>query len=134
MVTSLDHSIDYSESLPMTFNLTKGLKICHWNSRGLYSKMTDIKMLLSQPGKECDILGISESWLHDHLDTEVEVPGYTLVRKDRSDGKKGGGVVIYLKGTMVYTRRKDLEYIQDEFIWIELTFNYALPMLLCFTY
>ena len=65
----------------MAFKLSKGLKICHWTCRGVYSKLTELKLLLSQPGKECDVLGISESWLTGHLNAEISIPGYSLIER-----------------------------------------------------
>ena len=53
---------------PMTLNLLKGLKFCLWNCQGIIFKFTDVCFLLSPPGKECDILGLCETWLKDHLD------------------------------------------------------------------
>ena len=79
----------------LSFNLSKGLKICHWYYRDLYSKLSNIQLPLSS-GKECHILGISESWLNIHLDTEITIPGYCLVRKDLHSNKRGGGTAIYI--------------------------------------
>ena len=45
-------------------------------------------------------MGVTETWLHsDILDTEVthDCPGFNIYRCDRSGGRKGGGVALYLK-------------------------------------
>ena len=57
--TPPDHSTHISESPLMAFNFSLALKICHCNPMNLFSMMTDIRMLLSQIGKEFDIFGIS---------------------------------------------------------------------------
>ena len=84
-----------TSSSPMTFNLNKSLKICHWNCRGVFSNLDNLRLLLSQPGKECDILGISESWLKNHLDQELSISGYSMIRKDRYSSKGGGGILVF---------------------------------------
>ena len=118
----------------MSFKLSKGLKICHGNCRGIFSKLTDLKLLLSQPGKECDVLGILESWLTDHLDAEISIPGYSLIRKDRYTSKRGGGILIFIKETLSFIRRGELEYVQDEYVCFELKNGHTSPLLLCFAY
>ena len=53
----------------MSFDLSRGLKIANWNCQGL-SKLANVTTLLAAPVIECDILGISASWLDDiHLDS-----------------------------------------------------------------
>ena len=105
------------------------LKVCHWNCRGVYSKLTELKLLLSQPGKERDVLGISSSWL-----TEISMPGYSFIRKDRYSSKRGGGILIFIKDSLSVIRREELEYVQDEYVWFELKNGHASPLLLCFAY
>ena len=66
-----------TQSNAMLFDLPRGLKIANWNCQGLLSKLTDVTSLLAVPGKECDILRISESWIDDnHLHSELLIPGY----------------------------------------------------------
>ena len=45
-------------------------------------------------------VGVTETWLNDGvLDSEVthNFPGYSLLRCDRSGGRQGGGVTLYLR-------------------------------------
>lgn len=45
-------------------------------------------------------MGITETWLHDSIETEeIEIDGYQVVRKDRHGVKyqnRGGGALLYL--------------------------------------
>ena len=46
-----------------------------------------------------DIVGISETWANDNIsDSELNIPGYSLYRKDRNNKFKsnGGGVALYI--------------------------------------
>ena len=69
------------QQLDFSYDLSKALKIFHWNCHGMYSKLSDLKLLFSHPGKGCDLLGISESCLTDPLDAEISIPGYSLISK-----------------------------------------------------
>ena len=48
-------------------------------------------------------IALTETWLKDHLDAEVNVQGYKLFRQDRTTtkikrkGRDGGGTACYLK-------------------------------------
>lgn len=45
-----------------------------------------------------DILGVTETWLRpDIADGEVALQGYELFRCDRGDGRRGGGVALYIR-------------------------------------
>ena len=48
-------------------------------------------------------IALTETWLKDHLDAEVNIEGYKLFRQDRNKskssrkGRDGGGTACYLK-------------------------------------
>ena len=48
------------------------------------------------------------------------IDGYTLERRDRPNGRGGGGVGCYVKSNVTYIRRHDLEEECLELVWIEL--------------
>ncbi|KAF4514234.1 UNVERIFIED_CONTAM: hypothetical protein B566_EDAN019511 [Ephemera danica] len=50
------------------------------------------------------IVGITETWLStDIRDSEVHLPGLSIYRKDRTDGRAGGGVAVYLPEDLTVT-------------------------------
>ena len=57
-----------------------------------------------------DILSINETKLDSTVhDSDVYIPGFEIVRKDRRvNGRKGGGVCIYLRTNLNYRIRDDL--------------------------
>ena len=68
------------------------LKILYYNARSLLPKIDEL--LLSADIHCPDVICITESWLcYDIQDTEIQNPGYQLVRLDRN--RHGGGVLIY---------------------------------------
>ena len=68
------------------------LQIVHLNAWSLIHHFDDIACLVSSVHP--DILAVSETWLNSSVgDGEVHIPGYCLLRCDRS--RCGGGVAIY---------------------------------------
>ena len=44
-----------------------------------------------------DVLALTETWLDEAIE-DIDVPGYRMVaRRDRTDGRKGGGVALFCK-------------------------------------
>lgn len=67
-----------------------------------------------------DIIAVTETWLNDNIfNSEILNCGYTIYRKDRGSGKRGGGVLLAIKQSLESIRRKDLE-CDTEMIAIEL--------------
>jgi hypothetical protein len=72
--------------------LVENLSCIYFNSTSLDNKMDGFKALCDI--KKPDIVGITETWFKP--DSLPEVNGFNLYRKDRGDGRRGGGVVIYI--------------------------------------
>ena len=83
-------------------NGVKGLKLVHLNVRSLVRKIDQVRMLLY--GSTVDIVTFSETWLRQHLKSQlVHLDGYKSFRLDRETkvgikGKKkrGGGLITYV--------------------------------------
>ena len=94
-----------------------GLKIAHLNVRSILNKMDDVRSLIHN--KRFDIFAFSETWLNPSIkDSELNIPGYTLIRHDRT-GKRGGGTAIYVRNNIPYKHRQDLSVENIESSWIE---------------
>ena len=76
------------------------------NVRSISNKVDDLDLVLQQNG--VDFAGITETWLNSNIpDSGIEIPGYNLVRKDRSI-QRGGGVCAFIKSTIPFTLIPDL--------------------------
>ena len=65
------------------------------------------------------MLAINESKLEGTIsDTEVYIPGYIIIRKDRS--RSGGGVALYIRENLSYTNRIDLVPENLEMVCLEI--------------
>ena len=68
-----------------------------------------------------DILAFSKSWLHPNIsDVELNIPSYNKPERKDRDNDPHGGVLIYIKDSIHYKRRVDLEPVGIEFIWTEI--------------
>ena len=81
---------------------------CYYaNARSLGNKMEELELIaeLQKP----HIIGITESWgKTEVMDSEISLNGYTMYREDRQDGRKGGGVLLYIDSKLKVTVRNDL--------------------------
>ena len=84
----------------------------YYNIQNIFSKLEILQVELS----EFDILAFTETWLLLH---SYKIPE----RKDRA-GDNHRGVLIYVKDSLYYKRREDLESRNIERIWLKLTNNH----------
>ena len=79
------------------------------NARSIVNKRDELELYIAQ--ENIDILGITESWLNDSiLDSEIDLEGYTLLRRDRNNNIKsrGGGVLFYVRNTINVVVRDEI--------------------------
>ena len=112
----------------------RGLKIAHLNVRSLRNKV-DLLRLEQFDNVAIDVLTLSETWLDSNIqDSEICLPGFTLVRRDREGSKSGGGVAIYVRDGLPFRVRNDLNTGENECLWIELNRAKCKPTLICCLY
>ena len=77
----------------------------------------EIRILLAD---QClDILALNETRLHDSVSNQdMHIDNYDLIRFDRS--RKGGGVCIYVKNSLSFFERNDLNRDNLEAVFIEI--------------
>ena len=67
----------------------------HFNCRSLLRHISELCLIFTR--NHPLVIAISETWLNDTIiDSEVHISGYQMFRLDRSHGRKGSGVAIYL--------------------------------------
>ena len=100
----------------------KGLKIIHVNTRSVLNKLDELKLKLAS----FDIIVFTETWLTRDIDNSLlDWEGFNLVRQDRDQNrnKKGGGVCVYIRNTIRFSRivdhddmiNQNLEFIMIRF-------------------
>ena len=98
-----------------------------------------MKILLDQ-SNSIDIFRLCETFLNESIDdSSVQIIGYNFERKDRiqtstNTSCKGGGILVYIAEHVNYVRRKDIESIETESVWLEIIVKNSKPFLLCSFY
>ena len=71
----------------------RGLSIYYTNCRSLLPKMDELRLLATNTKPM--IIATTETWLHGGiLPSEVAIPSYRLLRRDRTS--RGGGICLYI--------------------------------------
>ena len=72
-----------------------------------------------------NIFALSETWLNASIPNHLfDIPGFcSLIRLDRSDGRRAGGVALYVSSEFAPRRRFALETNEFELLWVEVKIN-----------
>ena len=116
----------------------KAMSIGAWNARSLWNKLDEFTRILYD--SELDISLVTESWFSgNHLDSELEIEGYTFQRSDRNTdtGKStGGGLILYIRDHINYVdlntftiNSRDLEAM-----WTKIKLKNSRPFYICSVY
>jgi exonuclease III len=101
-------------------NKANQLRLFHLNTQSMTSTFNEF--LLTVKRYPFDVLTLSETWLKDNEDLlkHVSIPGFTFEYRNR-ESIRGGGVGAYIKESVVYKRRRDIENLQPELehMWLE---------------
>ena len=74
------------------------------NMRSVFSYNNRDELYMHILEHKYDIVGLSETWANDNIsDSELNIHGYSLYRKDRNNKfkSKGGGVALYVNENLV---------------------------------
>ena len=94
----------------------KGIKFGHINIRSLPNKIDQFRHMCSNV---FDVISVNEIWCDETVsDSEVDLPGFSILRRDRR--RDGGGVALFIKNGIDFKRRDDLCDKSIECICIEL--------------
>jgi len=105
----------------------KGLHFTHLNIRSLLPKLSELKTIILNTNVA--VLSFSETWLDNTItDSEIEIQGYSIIRKDRDRG--GGGVCMYIRNDIAFNIRNDLEIEGLEAIWADILLPKTKPFLI----
>lgn len=94
-----------------------GLDIIYQNVRGLNTRLDYFRQNLL--ALDCNIVAVTESWLTDAVnDAELAIGGWSVLRRDRASGARGGGVLLAARPGIELRRRTDLETLSGEDLWV----------------
>ena len=91
------------------------------NARSIVSKVVDLETMVYE--EDPDVVLITETWTNKHIQqAEIAIPGYDIIRKDRS-GRKGEGCVAYLREALKATALDELMNDNTESVWCKIRVN-----------
>lgn len=72
-----------------------------------------------------DFVAVTETWLTAGMaDDGVSLDGYALVRRDREDGRRAGGVALYIKNNFTFTLLNlSPVNVGFEHLWVKITLS-----------
>ena len=82
------------------------IHILQWNCRSIRNKILNLQSYLSTFANLPDILCLQETYLNQQT---FFLTGYQVIRKDRSNGKKGGGICFCVKNTISFSEIRQPE-------------------------
>ena len=99
------------------------------NVNSLLAHLDDLKFFVLD--SKIDVLAINETKIDSSVnDNEIYLPGFEVVRKDRSvNGRSGGGVCMYLSNNINCQIRDDLCDDQLECVVIKINRPHSRPFI-----
>ena len=97
------------------------LSLLHLNIRSIPKNLSDLQNYMQCLNTKFSIIGLSETWHNESTIDIYEMEEYECVSKFRAD-RRGGGVSLYVRRGIEFTRRCDLEQtnFDNECIFIEI--------------
>ena len=87
------------------------------NSRPLVNKIDELSGTVSL--LSLDIVVITETWLSPYVsNSAINLNGFSIFRRDRRDGRRGGGVCVYVNDRMPVVHLKELSHPEVESLWL----------------
>ena len=123
-------SSDFMRTLSSIPN-ERGFIMAFLNIVSLPKKKDEINFSMSK--KFIDLIALNETRLDANItDNMINLDGYDIVRKDRS--RNGGGVCIYLRGSINYKIRDDLVPSELEAVCVEIIKPHSKPFFVTTVY
>ena len=114
----------------------RDVRLVHYNIQSLLSVLDSFR--ITHERKPFSLICLSETWLtEDIADSEVQLSGYSIIRRDRMNtgkDRRGGGVAIYVASELNTIRRPDLEHETLEHIVLEVRVEKRKPFLVLCVY
>lgn len=119
--SSNSRSNNRSSEAPSRVDSLESLKCMYLNATSLDNKLDEFSVVIETYSPQ--IVAVSETWFKSISITNVK--GYNLYRKDRSDGRRGGGVCLYIDEKIDSFELNDAGFnlSKIEQIWVVVNFN-----------
>ena len=90
------------------------------NARSLSGEKLD-ELQVNVTIHDVSIICVTETWFKYYMDdNNLSIEGFSLERKDRCDGRTGGGVACYTRNSFMYKILSNLDERELEVIWLKI--------------
>ena len=117
-------SDDFNSLLKTNYNETEQVSAftcLHFNCRSLPHNFDALTLFLSSLTLKSSVIGLTETWLNENSSLDMfKMTDYAFISNSR-ESKRGGGVGMYIRNSVKYKRRPDLDVYSStgESIFIE---------------
>ena len=118
----IDHIRTHCEYQYTLNDIEGSFNVIQLNVRSLKNKFDDLHNFLVNTGITWDVICIAETWLKNDIIEYYNLDHYNLFVSCRDTGE-GGGVAVYVHDRYDVRERKDLESIDCETKFVELTLH-----------
>ena len=77
--------------------------VLHFNVRSLINKLDDLQQYLEELAHKFSVIGISETWLNNDNESQIQLPGYLFVNNNRNT-KTSGDVGMFISSVINHVR------------------------------
>ena len=89
------------------------------NICSLKNKMDEVEIMVKT--NKLDLLEVCETHLSSTFSNrQIQINGYRTIRRDRLNGREGGGCVVYVSKEVTAVHLKHLEHDGIEAIWLRI--------------
>lgn len=114
----------YSKEIRKYLSASKNdFNVAHFNANSLFGSRDEVINIFSNLDLHC--IAVSETFLSKHiLDKSVLIPNYKLIRNDRPDDSRRGGVCIYIRRDLKFRIVAKSDSNKFEFLALEVDLNF----------
>ena len=97
-------------------NIKSKIRCLNTNAQSLQYKIAELTHVIKD--KEAKIITITESWGEEWKEALLEIGGFSMYKKHRTDGRVGGGCITYISQELKSYACKELENVPgDDAVW-----------------
>ena len=97
-------------------DIKRKIKCINTNAQSLQYKMDELKQVIKD--NDVKIVSVTESWGQEWKEATLEIDGFVMYKKHRTDGRRGGGCVLYISQELKSYACREMENVQgDNAVW-----------------
>ena len=111
-----DDKVMSRSKLTNNTNIKSKIRCLNTNAQSLQFKIAELKHVIKD--KEAKIITVTESWGEEWKEALLEINGFSMYKKHRTDGRVGGGCLTYISQELKSYSCKELENVPgDDAVW-----------------